>query len=305
MAKENNIRNPNGRFDQVSGTLFVMAFAILILPLVAGCGNDCNECPDPAVTYAPPFPPDGVFSITGDGIVTVCWNDKPENFNTNPNDDVVTYGIYMHTSPTGTYEHEIDVDAAVVCDEYGLCCTDIPVANGQTRYFAVTSLNRAGFESEDLSYEFVEDTPRPEGWLVLKDLGQNAAVSGLDFDPLTVRPWNHNTTDIYFGQLDGVFYFHAAAGVDIQDFGYVLWEAVDWAPDGDDGWSSIDQVEIILGHMYVIRVQSGPTSWNYAKIEVTDVNDDPQDLNDEVGFNWAYQEITNLPELAPGGGAMQ
>jgi hypothetical protein len=301
MANENNIRNPNGRFEKVSGTLFVMAFAILILPIVAGCSDECNECLDPAGTYAPPFPPDGVFSITGDGIVTVCWNDKPENFNTRTNDDVVSYGIYMHTEPTGTYTWVVDVDAATACDD-GLCCTDIAVQNGQTRYFAVTSLDRDGFESEDLSYEFVEDTPRPEGWLVLKDLGQNTTESGLDFEPLTVQSWNLGTTDIYFGQSNGVFYFHAAAGVDIQDFGYVSWDDVSWAPD--HGWASSKRAEAILGHMYVVRVQSG-SNFNYAKIEVVDLIDDATDQDDKVEINWAYQQVDNWPELAPGGGAQQ
>jgi hypothetical protein len=282
-----------------------MALAILILPLVAGCSNDCNDCPDPAGTYAPPYPPDGVISDTGNGQVTIWWNDKPENRNGFYEDDIVEYGIYKSTDYTDDRKWVLVdyVDAGVACDQYGDCGYVVPIPNGQTWYFAVTSVDIDGYES-DWSYIVAEDTPRPDGWLVLKDLGQNSTESGYDFDQNTVQAWNLGTTDIYFGQsAEGVFYFYTAAGVDIQDFGYVYWEAVSVAPD--HGWAESGRAEVILGHMYVVRIQSGPSSYNYAKIEVIDLIDDVEDLDDKVELNWAYQPVENLPELAPIGGAAQ
>jgi hypothetical protein len=136
---------------------------------------------------------------------------------------------------------------------------------------------------------------------VLKDLGQNAAESGYDFDRYTRQAWNINTTDIYFGQSDGVFYFYAAVGVDIQDFGYVWWDAVDVAPD--DGYAESRRAEVVLGHMYVIRIEDGQQNYNYAKIEVIELMDDPNNEDDKVRIDWAYQEVPNLPELSPEGGA--
>lgn len=278
-----------------------MAFAILILPIVAGCGNDCNECPDPAVTYAPPYPPDGVFSVTGDSLVTVGWNDK-----TDPN--IIQYGIFRHTEATGRYTRIATVDWEDACED-GLCWfEDTDVINGETWYYAVTSIDDRGRESEDLSYEVVHDTPRPEGsGLVLKDLGQSPTVSGYDFSDFAVQAWDSNTTDIYFGSADGVYYIFTAAGVDIQDYGYIDLIWVDWAPEdgnGLTGWANSGRAEVILGHSYVIRIRNGQ-NWNVAKIEVTDLVIGPDTT---VTLKWAYQEVENWPELAPGvttGGATQ
>jgi hypothetical protein len=300
MAIENSIRNPIGRFEKVSGTLFVMAFAILVLPFVAGCSNECSECPDPAGTNAPPFPPDGVFSITGDEVVTICWNDKNETY-------VIAYGIYRsdEPDPVDGYEWIADVDWEDACED-GLCCfADTTVDNGDTWYYGVTSINDAGIESEYLSWELVHDTPRPEGFgLVLSDLGQNSTASGYDFSDFAVV--DTNTADIYFGELDGVYYIFTTSEVDIQDYGYIELEAVDWAPGdgtGLKGWANSGRAEAILGHSYVIRIRNGPVTWNVAKIEVTDLDVILPDWT--VTLKWAYQEVMNWPELAPGGGALQ
>jgi hypothetical protein len=296
MANENNIRNPKGRFEKVSGTLFVMAIAILILPYVAGCSNECNECPDPAGTNAPPFPPDGVFSITGDEQVTVCWNENWES-------DIAGYAVYKNDSPDGTglYDWLADVDAET------FCYTDTDITNGQTRFYAVLAFDTKGKESE-LSYEDVFDTPRPEGFnVVLSDyLGQNPGSSGWDFVNRTVQSWDNITTDIYFGTLTDqqtstdVSYIFTAAGVDIQDYGYIA-DAdefavyVSWAPD--QGWSNLGRVEAVNHHAYIVRVNNG--SVNYAKIWLKSVT------SSQVTLDWAYQEVEDSPELTPGakGGA--
>jgi len=295
MANENNIRNLNGRFEQVSGTLFAMAFAI-VLPLVAGCSENCNECPDPAGTNAPPFPPVGVFSITGDGQVEICWSDNQEN------DVVEGYAIYRDDNNDGLYDWIADVDWAE------LCYTDTDVTNGDTYDYAVLAFDAMNRES-DLSYEDVFDTPRPEGFnVVLSDyLGQSPTTSGWGFESRSVQAWDNITTDIYFGTLTDqqtagdVSYVFTAAGVDIQDYGYIadadeFAVLVDWAPV--QGWSNLGRVEAVSHHAYIVRVNDGRDN-NYAKVWVKSVT------RDQVTLDWAYQEDPGNPELAPGatGGA--
>lgn len=294
MANENCIRNPNGRFEKVSGTFFVMAFAILVLPFVAGCSNECNGCPDPAGTNAPPFPPVGVFSITGDDQVEICWTQNWEN-------DIAGYAVYWSDTLEGLYAWLEDVDASTTC------YTDTDINNRETRFYAVLAFDTRGNES-DLSYEAVFDTPRPEGFnVVLSDyLGQTPGTSGWDFPTRTVQPWDNITTDIYFGTLTdqqtatNVSYIFTAAGVDIQDYGYIAdgdeFEVfVDWAPD--QGWSNLGRVEAVVHHAYILRINDG--SVNYAKIWLKSVT------NSQVTLDWAYQEVSDLPELTPGakGGA--
>ena len=51
-------------------------------------------------------------------------------------------------------------------------------------------------------------------------------------------------------------------------------------------------VEALDGHAYIVRINKGVI--NYAKIWITSVT------NSQVTMDWAYQEVTNWPELAPG-----
>ena len=254
------------------------------LLFVAGCSDDCDECPVPVVDNAPPFPPDGVFSVTGDGLVTIYWNENWEK-------DLAGYAVYYHDAADGLYEWMADVPADQTYYE------DTDVVNGETWFYAVLAFDHAGNES-DLSYETVFDTPRPEGFgLVLMEyLGQDAD-SGWDFDTQTRQASGDNTTDIYFGVDGGVGYIYTNAGVDIQDYGYeeLIW--VDWAPgDGESGWIEDSRIEAVVGHCYIIRIDAGPSRWNVAKIEVKSVT------SQSMTIDWAYQEVENLPELAPGAG---
>jgi hypothetical protein len=294
MADNNNIRNPKGRFGQVSGTLFAMAIAI-VFPIVAGCTSECNECPDPAGTNAPPFPPVGVFSITGDGQVEICWLDNQEN------NFVEGYAVYRDDNKDGLYDWIADVDWA------DLCYTDTDVNNGDTYYYAVLAFDWENRESE-LSFEDVDDTPRPEGFdVVLRDyLGQSPTTSGWGFESRSVQAWDDITTDIYFGTLtdqqtaSDVSFIFTAAEVDIQDYGFIETAEqfrvfVDWAPT--QGWASLERVEAVDRHAYIVRTRSGGT--NYAKIWLKSVT------NSQVTLDWAYQEAEDNPELSPGakGGA--
>jgi len=260
-------------------------FVLLTIPFVAGC--DC-DCEDPVAVDSPPFPPNGVFSVTRDGLVEIYWNDNQEA-------DLAGYAVYRSATELGPYNHLGDVGKNQTWYDDVVGSNN----NGRTYYYAVAAFDRRDNLSE-LSYELVFDTPRPEGYnLVLVELGQNPALSGFDFwdDQIqsgTVQYWNAATTDIYFEYAGGVNYITTRTGVGIQDWGVIDMLEVDWAPSS--GWLPSGRAEAAIGHSYVVRILGGGGVTNYAKFEVVDVN------STEVTLNWAYQVDGDNPELAPGQG---
>jgi hypothetical protein len=262
----------------------------LLVFILGGCCNNCedNTVYDTVVVVDnfPPTPPDGVYSVTGDGVVSIYWNPNREP-------DLAGYAVYFNNDGGNLYQFLADVPPERNWyDDYN-------VTNGVTKYYAVLAYDTEGFESE-LSYEDVFDTPRPEGVnLVLYDyLGQNSSLSGYDFSSLTgaAQAWNSSTTDIYFGTPNGEYtLFAAGTGVDIQDFGYVeTLDEVDWAPL--NGWAPLKRVAVIPGHSYIVRVLDTKGSFNYAKIYVAEVTPD------HVTLDWAYQVDPDNPELIASGG---
>lgn len=279
MMQYARITNPIDRITRMSG--FLAAVAALTMPLVAGCSND-----DPVVAADnPPFPPDGVFSVTGDHLVTIYWNQNQES-------DLAGYRIYRgNVDLSGPYYPLADVSKSTTVYD------DTDVQNGETWFYAVAAFDRAGHESE-LSREDVFDTPRPEGFgLVLVDLGQDASHSGYDFSSLSNVPQGAtaNTTDIYFEkQADGNYIVCADPGVDIQDYGLIDLVGVDWAPE--IGWAPSKKAEAIAGHSYIVRVLNGQGDFNMAKFIVKD------SPTTTVTLDWAYQAVQNNPELLVIGG---
>jgi len=280
MMHHTRIRNPIDRVARLSGAL--AAVAALTMPLVAGCDND-----DPVVaadTY-PPFPPDGVFSITGDKVVSIYWNENQEP-------DLDGYRVYRgNVDLSGPYYPLADVAASQTYYD------DFDVNNGETWFYAVTAFDKRGNESK-LSREDVFDTPRPEGFnLVLVELGQDPLHSGYDFSSLSNLSQNaaSNSTDIYFENQGDVFYVVCAdPGVDIQDYGLIDLIGVDWAPDA--GWAPSKKAEAIVGHSYIVQILNGQGDFNVAKFEVRSVT------NTSLRMDWAYQAVPNNPELLVIGG---
>jgi hypothetical protein len=270
----------------MSGAVSATVAVMLILPFVAGCDDE-----DPVVVDAPPFPPDGVFSITGDGVVSLFWNPNQES-------DLAGYSIWRgNEDVSGPYFFLADVNANTTS------YNDTDVVNGEFWYYAVTAFDVAGNESE-LSRETVFDTPRPEGFgLVLVDLGQDPSHAGYDFSSLSnsSQAASLGTTDIYFENSGGVNYVVAASPlVDIQDYGVIALVGVDWAPE--TGWAPSKRAEAIVGHSYIVKIVDGQGDFNMAKFEVTNVT------SDNIQMNWAYQAVDNILELsriAPIGGAVR
>ena len=275
------IRNPILRIAELSGAL--AAVAALTLPLVAGCEND-----DPVVAADyPPFPPGGVFSVTGDQLVTIYWNANQES-------DLDGYRVYRgNVDLAGPYYKLADVSAGQTYYD------DFDVKNGETWFYAVTAFDRGGHESE-LSAEDVFDTPRPEGFnLVLVELGQDPLHAGYEFSTLSNQPTAaFGTADIYFQSQAGVNYVVCAKpGVDIQDYGLIDLIGVDWAPD--TGWAPSKKAETIMGHSYIVQILDGQGS-HYAKFFVKSIT------ATTLTLDWAYQPSSTAfgnRELLTAGGA--
>jgi hypothetical protein len=280
MLQYARITNPIDRVTILSG--IVVAVAALTLPLVAGCSSD-----NPVVAADnPPFPPDGVFSVTGDHLITIYWNQNQEP-------DLAGYRVYRgNVDLSGPYYPLADVSKGTTSYD------DSSVQNGETWFYAVAAFDKAGHES-DLSREDVFDTPRPEGFnLVLVELGQDQLHAGYDFSSLSNLPQDATagTTDIYFENQGGVKYIVSAdPGVDIQDYGLIDLIAVDWAPV-NDGWAPSKKAEAIVGHSYIVRVLDGQGDFNVAKFIVKNVT------NTTITMDWAYQAVANNPELLTTGG---
>ena len=251
----------------------------LLLPLMvlgillAGCSEKTTA------PVHPPAAPRGLFSVTGDGEVTLVWLANTEA-------DVVGYRIYQ--GPCGGLDCEYTRIAAIPAPA-GLDSLEYVVTgltNGETRFFAVAAVNRAGAES-DLSYEDVFDTPRPAGTgLVLNNYLVYATNIGYDFSAFARTNVTDPPADVFFGyHEDSTGFIHQQVFVpdystDIQDAGWVSsLDAVDFAPGPDSGWSPSGTVEAIVGHAYVVWTRDD----HYAKFRITAVG--PA----QVTLDWAYQ----------------
>lgn len=251
-------------------TIAVLAAGLLL----AGCVDDNPTAPR---DRTPPAAPRGVFSVTGDGVVTVHWLANTEG-------DVAGYRVY--SSPCGN-EPGCPYDPVGATDQTSFVVTGL--ANGVTRHYAVLAVDRAGNESA-LSYEDVFDTPRPAGFgRTLGDYVDEPAISGWDFSAALRRPFDDAQTDVYFGYSGGTYRMFAAfVDTDIQDAGFgASLDEVDWAPAG--GWSPTGMVELIPEHNYVVWTFDN----HYAKFRVVSLASGPS----RVVFDWAYQTDPGNQEL--------
>lgn len=254
----------------------------LLAIVLAGCGDDESTRP-----RVPPAAPRGLFSITGDGGVTLVWMANTES-------DVVGYRIYQGPCAGGgdcPYER-IGTVTAPAGEQY-VRYVVTGLANGETAFFAVSAVDRDGLESE-LSYNDVFDTPRPAGTgLVLYNyLGYGSNV-GYDFSAFGRTDTPDQPTDIFYGyRVDSTGFVYQQIfvpdfGTNLQDAGYATsLDAVDFA--STSGWSPSGTVEAVVGHNYVVWTRDN----HYAKFRVTAVSPIA------VTLDWAYQTDPGNQELA-------
>jgi len=267
-------------------TLILIAACALHL---GGCSDDdCIECVD----GDPPAVPTGVFSVTGDERITVYWNDIYQA-------DLAGYAVYRDDDADGLFDHLADLAWDENYDETTNLhwYVDDDVVNGHDYEYAIASFDGAGNESE-LSFEIVIDTPRPEGFNVeLFDVAVIEELSGFDFSAQSRVNGMLSAADIVMGWAGGAPRVRAnRSDVALQDYGsvmddtgYVNLDILSWAPLY--GWSETGDVELILGHAYVVRIGNTPTDRHYGKFAVTAVG------ANSVTIDWAYQEVNDLREL--------
>jgi len=251
----------------------------LLLPLLAlgillgGCSENKTTAP-----VRPPAAPRGLFSVTGDRQVTLVWLANTES-------DLTGYRIYQAPCDTGSscpYRRVAVLPATSGTQYVEYLLTGL--TNGETRFYAVSAVNRAGMES-DLSYEDVHDTPRPAGTgLTLGNYLSSNTNIGYDFSAFTRTNTTDPPTDFFYGYYeDTTGFVHQQVFVpdystDIQDAGYARsLDAVDFAPDS--GWSPSGTAEAVPGHCYVVWTRDN----HYAKFRITAVGPS------QVTVDWAYQ----------------
>jgi len=245
-------------------------FGALVVLALAGCNVD-----DPIVVRdtVAPAAPQALYSVTGDGSVTLRWVR-----NTEP--DLAGYRVYVGPAYNGPYT-PLNTTTATQYTVNGL-------TNGTTSFFAVSAYDQAGNES-DLSTENVYDTPRPAGTNVVlgPTSGEPGTPAGFDFAAHAVRLSGDPATDVYF-TVSGATRLMVAkdTSTDIQDAGFHVLDDLDWAPS--DGWSPTGTVELTVGHAYYVWTRTS----HYAKFRVTALS------ATQVRFDWAYQVDADNPQLA-------
>lgn len=256
------------------GTLFVVAVG------VAGCTvNDRTD-------DEPPAAPRGVFSMSGDGEVTIRWYPNGER-------DLAGYEVWRSNTARDNYRKIAVLPPHVT--EY----VDKDVRNGITYFYAVLAFDEDGNQS-DFSPEIVEDTPRPEGYNVtLQNYRINPNRAGFTFSRAArgAVPWDRDgdglldrDVDVFFGYDEEVnipYLYSDHEDMFMQDLGYHDdFAEADVAPV--KGYTTIS-VEMLEGHVYAFYTPDR----HYAKIWVRRVS--PESLT----FDWAYQEQRDNADLAP------
>ncbi|MBI3765941.1 MAG: hypothetical protein HY277_05500 [Ignavibacteriales bacterium] len=169
----------------------------------------------------PPSPPQGLYTETGDEMIVIFWNSSPEI-------DVAGYNIYGSNSLRGTYQLLGSTTETQFIDK--------GIVNGRTYYYAVSSFDFNGNESQP-SHDIVYETPRPEGYdVVLKDYRTSPDFAGYDFSTYSVGPYDDKYTDIFFESYNGTTYLDVWNDSEIQDVGYTK-SLYDIGVAPTDGWS--------------------------------------------------------------------
>jgi hypothetical protein len=274
--------------------VLIIAALPLLLAAFGGCSDDDNN--SVANESIPLASPQGVYTVTGDNEVTVHWNGIYDP-------SVEEYVIWRSLQATTNYS-EIGRETSVNNPNLDLILysyVDHGVINGTTYYYAVSSVDTYGNESE-LSAEDAYDTPRPQGEITVYPANSDPAHSGFDFSAHHTVYDTSALADVFVDIYDNVYYLNVAnAETDIMDMGYTSsFDEISYSPSTSvsDGWSKLGYVELLIGHTYVVWTSDN----HFAKVRVVEINVS----SGFVRFEWAWQVAIGNPELvAPPPGTMR
>lgn len=247
-----------------------MKFKLLLLAVIVMLIQACNMS-EPYEDFEPPAIPKDVVMLNGDNRVDLYWRANIES-------DLAGYNIYVSDSYDGRY---LNIGSST----YNRF-TDYDAVNGEIYYYAVTSYDFNGNESE-LSFDVIYATPRPEGFnQSIFDYLEFPNNSGYSFSKYSVFPYDDINTDFFFENYEGDYYLNVWDDTDIQDMG-VTFDIYDIEFAPVEGWEPDKFVTADVGHTYVIW------TWNnhYAKIRVSSIT------NERIVFDWAYQTVEGEPLL--------
>jgi len=236
---------------------------VIVLSLL---GYSCSY----EVDTTPPKPPQGIRTVTRDNAVEIYWLPCQD-------DDVKGYNVWVSDAYNGRYQ--------LIGSTSETNFVDYDAVNGYTYYYAVSSFDFHGNESE-LSKDVVYDTPRPEGYnVVIFDYVLVPNSSGYNFGLYSVV--NYADADFFFSVDEyGKRCLLVWDDTDIQDMGYTR-TLFDITSAPEDGWSPSGSAEVILGHTYVIWTFDN----HYAKVRIKEIG------SNYIKFDWAYQIAEGNPEL--------
>lgn len=251
---------------------------VAIVVTFVGCEND-NEILNPA-----PAAPQGVYTITGDDAVYLYWNGPYEV-------DLKEYIILRSFEEFENYTEiarvtaESNRDLDLLIYEY----IDTEVQNSKTYFYAVVTVDKSRQES-DLSAESVFDTPRPQGEVTLYPVSVDGSIAGFNLVTETVVSYLSEAADFYLEYNNSNDIYFITVGnvqIDIQDMGFSYdFDQINYAPD--TGWSQFSDMELILGHTYVLWTDTD----NYAKLRPVQIFN-----SGAVKFEWAFQADAGNREL--------
>jgi hypothetical protein len=267
--------------DKMKKNWLVLANTLFLSSLLLSGCHKFHEGDDYYNDY-PPAAPVNVYTITGDNRVDIYWDANREH-------DVAGYNVYYSYSYNGKY--------TLIGHTTGTHYIDYGARNGVTYYYAITTYNYSGLES-DLSKDVIYDTPRPEGFnQSIFDYNTSPSNSGYEFSAYLILPYNDKNTDFFFEKdaNSGQYYLNVWSDSDIQDMGTTssIYD-IDYAPTS--GWvplvsgDNVKYTRAIAGHTYVIWTFDD----HYAKVRITSIS------GTRMVFDWAYQTVAGNKELKRG-----
>lgn len=276
-------------------TIFVIGGILLLLSFLGCTKEEITQIVAPEELS----PPLGLFSITGDGKVTLFW------WCSNYEDDLDGYIIYYREGEYGGGPQDTVPSGFVMIDSVEVsppCADQIWVdidglENGKTYSFLVVAA-MDDWTTISHTSNIVEDTPRDEstGESTIYAYQSDPTKAGFELSDFSVIDCtgldsNYDTPsgdgDIMCERFNPGAGFRAwidgINGGEVQDIGYMSdWDYADEAPAS--GYAETGHsIEVLMGHVYAIRTGDN----HYAKVHITGI---------DANYNWIRFKAAYQPD---------